>query len=165
MGAEDFQITLYSNVSIQEAQQTLESWPQVRTVPPMYNMPSINCFVYEDDEHLVEILLDRDRDNGEKGISLDCRFALCHPDSVDECFTRLAIAFANRLHALITIRDEVPESDAYKFDIYEMDQFRDVAKRAICMKRHFWQTDFGSERARLTSAGAIKHFIVDRLNQ
>ena len=78
---------------------------------------------------------------------------------------QLVIEFTRRLHALIMIRDEVSESDAREFKSFEIDQFRDVVKRAIQMKRHLWQVDFGSERAKLTCAGAIQRFIVDRLHQ
>jgi len=58
MGAEEFEVALFSNASMQETEQMLESC-RVRTVRPEYDIPGISYFVYEDDEHLIEIQLGR----------------------------------------------------------------------------------------------------------
>ena len=158
MGAEAFQVMLWSAVPMQNAEQVVGGRAGVHRHTVVNPMSDARYFLYEDSEHVVELLLRPD----DEGSRISMRFALCHPDSIEETFARLVLDIATDLHADFAILDTVNDEEPEELDWTQGDTFRQALGPAIRFKRTYWQRAFGVDRARLTCSQAVMELMVNR---
>jgi hypothetical protein len=156
VGAEEFQVTLKSQLSRERITQWLRKDGSFRELHLLGAQRE--HFMCEDDLHIIELEISDETGLGRIGI----RFALCQVDSADTAYRQLVIRLARELGALVVINDEVEPGDLWEFSPNNLDEIADVLDRAIRAKRALWIADFGDERAKVTCADAVERFIARR---
>ena len=103
----------------------------------------------------------------ENDTRISCRFALCHPDSIDKVFFDflnhlIKNILQNDCVEEITIFEEVPKNMPDFFTVDQIDSitFKAALQAAIDLKRKYWVLDFGDETATVGCNEAIEKFIV-----
>lgn len=114
-------------------------------------------FVYDDGLHVIELVVFKKP--SDKAL-VSCRFALCHPSSVDEVFTELLLRVAAR--AGMTIRNiEDPGPGSFPSLLpSQTDAVRERIAATIAPRRAWWISVFGGATAGLTSEEAIRRYIM-----
>ncbi|MBY0232612.1 MAG: hypothetical protein K2W96_25305 [Gemmataceae bacterium] len=152
MGFESFQAVLRGEPQpIEEIVSIIGSIPGLRDDPnPGWHRGS-RYLLAEDERHLIEMEIDADR--------VSCRFALCHPATVDDAFTGLLLELATRLGWRIDLLDD---SSGRPFGPEEGAEMETAAKRSIAQRRAEWVSAFGPQTRRCTTAEAWAPFIIPR---
>ncbi len=162
MGVEDFQVVIKYNGKNKEFNETIQFIKSCQNVFVDYDTKQISneqYYIFDDSKHIIELEISQREANI---IKISCRFAVCHPISIDNVFIELIIIIAKKLKSKIEILDETPNGDPYQFFYPEYEKFETVLKKTIEIKRNYWMQDFGSETASLRTSEAIKKYILSK---
>jgi len=152
---EQLMVMLRPRSDVDEAIRILTGHPRLRRPERQYFVRDPVDFLYEDDDHVIELLLWKEGEYG--GSDLCCSFALCHPDSIDACFAELILELACHLPADVSIWDE-RAGVCHRCNGADEDRLRQVLADKIQRSRRSWQAVAGTGRARLTCGEAIQRF-------
>ena len=154
MGFESFQVTLGGGrVSHADVDKMLRNVPCMRLDPvPAFTPDSIN-YLFDDGHHIVELQLD------DSPVCISCRFALCHPDSIDWAFLDLVRVLMECLGMDATIREDVRPEHEHSFPPAEFAAFASCLPEYIGIRRREWLTAFGPERMAATTADCWRRVI------
>ncbi|OQW86984.1 MAG: hypothetical protein BWK78_09465 [Thiotrichaceae bacterium IS1] len=158
MGCESFQIILKCPLGEKNVTNIIISFPKVTPDSSCVPIASELYFQYRDADHIIELEVDCYQNATNCVVS--CRFALCHPQSIDKFFINFVKQIVNRLPppTMIEINEELPEDFSNVFVSTDMIGFEQSVKTAIEIKRTYWIKDFGAETAVLTCYEALKKF-------
>ena len=155
MGWESFQIILKTQIPLNNIINIINSISGVLN-NSSFTLANEQYSQYRKKSHIIEIKVEESFIASQ----ISCRFALCHPISIDEIFIdfikKMAQSFS--LDTEIEIVDEVPNNLPEKFIASKMDGFEKAVKKAISVKRKYWISDFGAEQATLTTSEALEKF-------
>jgi hypothetical protein len=157
MGCEDFQVLLRSTADQGSVLRVLQH-AGVEIDPGGGQLSTSVYLVHRDGRHVIELEVSHPK----SWTSVSVRFALCHPDSVDNMFVDLVGKLAVALDATVRIMDEVEPGAGGNFDAHDLATFSATAKRAIAVRRAAWRVEFGSETAAIGCDEAIMRFVLRR---
>ena len=153
MGFESFQVELRGErANYLDADRAIRNLPGIRPDPRGGFMLG-SYYLFEDGRHVVELHL------FDSPMSLSCRFALCHPDSIDAAFVELVRVLMGSLGIEAMIPDDVSEH-AHWFSLAEFAEFAARLPEYIAIRRQEWIAAFGAVRATATTSEAFERFIL-----
>jgi hypothetical protein len=158
MGCEDFVVRLSSDFSPQHVAKVLLANKNIRHDMAFSSLPGETHFCYEDTEHFIELEL---ACAGRTKVSL--RFAVCHPTSIDGVVAALVVELASTLRADTLIAEDLEPDDSglgMSFGPSQLEELRDSIIQCIPKKRHLWQVEFGTNKARLSCREALEVFVI-----
>jgi hypothetical protein len=157
MGFESFRVELCGGQADHaEADATVRRLPHVRLDPEAVLMPGSTCYLRDDGHHVIEVEL-RDAP-----VRLSCRFALCHPPSVDAVFLAFARDLMAKLGMEARICEEVRPEHAGAFALSEFTNFSAITARSIAVRRAEWVAAFGTALLAATTREAYRRIILPR---
>lgn len=113
-------------------------------------------YTVEDGLHVIEVEV------ATSPVRASCRFTLSHPPSVDSAFLNLASKLMLQLGMNAFVCDDVPMQPPSGFPIGQFDEFADVVRRTIAMRRTEWVANFGPEQFPAKSAELYERSIRSR---
>jgi hypothetical protein len=156
MGCEDFQAIVHTNKSVSECRALLSMNGRVADDPEGGPLPTSTYLLYEDGQHVFEIELGETTD----GTQMSIRFALCHPDSVDAGFLELIRRMTEALSGRVSIMEDVSADVPELMRADDLVSLWSLVRSGIATKRQYWTAEFGSRRASITCAEAIRQYVV-----
>jgi hypothetical protein len=115
-------------------------------------------FLYNDGEHILEIQVAPEYGRPSSAYT-SIRFALCHPDTVDDIFISFVLRTAKALGLTIEIKEDLPANyQVFEFSPPSYNSFQIVAEAGITNKRKYWVADFGPQTATLGCAEAMRRY-------
>jgi len=160
MGVEDFQVSItYNGKSneFNELNQYLKSYQNIIADYKTKQISNEHYYIFNDGKYIIEFEVSLREMNL---IKISCRFAVCHPASIDSLFEKLIMAIAKKLKAKIEILDETPNGDPYQFFYPNYDNFKKILRKAIEIKRNYWIQDFGPKTLSLKTSDALKKYLL-----
>jgi hypothetical protein len=155
MGFESFLVRLTDgNTSFPDVE---EMFCHLDCVVPDNHYPStesVSYFRFDDGNHVIEFEIRKEP------FCISCRFALCHPSSVDHRFLEMIKLLMQRLGVKASIYDPDDPHRTRQFDIGEFAAFESLTLRCIDRERHMWIAMVGNETAAVTNAQAFERFIL-----
>lgn len=116
-------------------------------------------FIYRDSTHIIEIEVEPGG-NSWADAYVSCRFALCHPSSIDGVFTEFVRSMAGHFGFTIEIKENFPEADndrIFSPPLYK--RFEAHMRGSIATKRYYWVADFGPKTATLRCSEALRKYM------
>jgi len=154
MGVESFQIVALTAAPGSDVRAWLMSQ---RLLPSVHADTCPDTFIATDSRHVVEAEV---RADGVK-TRVSIRFALCHPATVDDLLLEFVRRLAEFTHGRIVVAERVPGGFPDKFKYDELGSaFACVLRGAISEKRGLWRQNFGEEEAAVTTAEALRRFLL-----
>ena len=104
MGCEDFQVLLRFELLCEEVLCVLgtELWV---SVDPQGGLLADSVYLgYKDGRHVIEMEVSS---SGRNSTAMSLRFAVCHPDTIDEVFIDLVARLANTLRAEVSLMEDI----------------------------------------------------------
>jgi hypothetical protein len=147
MGVESFQVTLEGgHADRTELDAALRAIAGMRLDPLPAFTPASTNYLFDDGSHIVELQLD------DTPVRVSCRFALCHPDTIDSAFIGLVRLLMDRSGMDATIRDDVRPEHERPFPPADFAEFAACLPEYIAVRRREWIAAFGPDRMAATTA-------------
>jgi hypothetical protein len=157
MGFESFRIELRGGrASYQEADEIIRQLPYAKPDSESMALPGSTYYLIDDGRHVIELEL---KDNP---VRVSCRFALCHPPSVEGAFLRFAHYLMSRLGMEADICENIRPEHAHPFSLPEFADFSAAVSHYIAVTRAYWVADFGTETLAATTNEVFRRIILPR---
>lgn len=157
MGFESFRVELRGGwANCLEANETIRNQPHVRRDEQSLPTKGSTYFVIDDGRHVIEVEVK------DAPVRISCRFALCHPPSVDSVFLDLVRQLMLQLGMETWICDEVQPEDAHPFSLTQYAEFSSATLRSIAARRTEWIAAFGMEQMAATTNQVYERIILPR---
>ena len=111
-------------------------------------------YLFEDGRHVVELHLFITPE------ILSCRFALCHPDTIDSAFIGLLHRLVIATGMEVTIREDVRPEHEYPFPLAEFPALTACLPEYIAARRAEWVAAFGDERMAVSTNECYRRIIL-----
>ena len=155
MGFESFRIELRGGqAKYLEINERIRKLPDIKLDQDSALTPGSSCYLMDDGQHLIEIEL------MDAPVRLSCRFALCHPPSVDAAFLGLARELMETLGMEAKICDDVRPEHAHFFSLAHFGDFAAFTSHYIAARRTEWATAFGTEQMAATTMEVYERIIL-----
>lgn len=158
MGCEDFVVSLSSSSTLTAVMRAVLALPEVHPDATCTSLPGESHLRWEDREHIIEIEV-----AAAARTTMSLRFAVCHPNSIDDVFADLVVHLAAKLKADVLIAEDVQPDDpglGWAFSPSQPTDLRRALVQCIPKKRLLWRAEFGNAEARVSCREAIDRFVI-----
>jgi hypothetical protein len=124
--------------------------------PPSYAPRDNSYYSFRDGRHVIEWEFAPGRDVYE----LSLRFALCHPETVDDVFIQLVCRILDQFNAVVTILEPLPDEAMRDHCAKTKAEFARDCRGSIQICRGYWQATFGTRTAGLSHKDAMLEFVL-----
>ena len=157
MGFESFLVTLQgSDCTFAEICRGLEEMDGVTASTDVLRLPPSQYYSMADGKHVIEMEV------APCPVCISCRFALCHPQSVDDALVALVRKLMLMFHMDVRIRDAVQPQHAIPFQLAKVEDFSLVVRGYIASRRSEWIANFGSAQLGCGCREAEQRFVLPR---
>lgn len=155
MGFESFRVELNGGSStLLEAADAILALEHARRDDEAAFMPDQMCYLVRDTGYAIELEL------MDSPVTISCRFALCHPPSVDAALFELVRKLMIALNMQVTICEDVLPQHDHPFSLDQFEEFTQAYAPSVAARRREWKAMFGNKLLAATTAEAHQHIIL-----
>ena len=157
MGMESYMVKIHVPQSDYSAvRQFSETELQLILEPPGFFSRDYSYYSFRDGRHVIEWEFAPDRDKCE----ISMRFALCHPETVDDVFIGLVCRVLDRFNATATIVEPLPGGAVRDHSAQTKAECVRDCRGSIQICRGYWRATFGPRTAGLSHEDAMREFVL-----